>query len=123
MLLGDSGYPCKNYLLTPYLDPTEPHEINYNKAHCQTRVRIEQTFGIVKNRFPCLKYLRVTPERAVTIISACFVLHDIARLRNDMRFDNMEFEADENDHEVQGDHRDDGTGNAFRDHIARAYFS
>ena len=62
----------------------------------------------------------MTPERAVTIISACFVLHDIARLRNDIRFDNVPIVAD-NDHEPQGGHGNDS--NALRDHIATTYFS
>ena len=89
-VLGDSGYACKTYLLTPYIDPELPHQINNNKAHCQTRVRIEQSFGIIKNRFPCPKFLRVTPERAIVIISATFVLHDIACLRNEIRFENLD---------------------------------
>ena len=32
LLLGDSGYPCKPYLMTPYLNPTSVNEEAFNQA-------------------------------------------------------------------------------------------
>jgi hypothetical protein len=49
----------------------------------RTRARVENTFGILKARFQCLKMLRVTPERACDIIIACVVLHNIAIWRGE----------------------------------------
>jgi len=54
-LLGDAGYPCKPYLLTPIASPTTSAEQRYNFAHIQTRNTIERAFGVVKRRFPCLR--------------------------------------------------------------------
>ena len=47
------------------------------------RVRIEMTFGVIKSRFNCLRGLRVKPERASQIITACVVLHNIATIRKE----------------------------------------
>ncbi|XP_060939195.1 putative nuclease HARBI1 [Limanda limanda] len=82
-LLGDRGYPCQRYLLTPYPDPEPGPQRHYNLAHCRTRARVEMTIGILKARFQCLRRLRVTPERACDIIVACVVLHNIATIRGE----------------------------------------
>ncbi|XP_015226372.1 PREDICTED: putative nuclease HARBI1 [Cyprinodon variegatus] len=82
-LLGDRGYPCQPWLLTPYPDPEPGPQQNFNRAHCKTRARVDKTIGLLKARFQCLHYLRVTPERARDIIAACVVLHNIAIIRGE----------------------------------------
>ncbi|KAJ3665365.1 hypothetical protein Zmor_000862 [Zophobas morio] len=47
-LLGDSGYPCKLFLLTPLLHPRTPAEVAYNTAHKKTRNTVERCFGVLK---------------------------------------------------------------------------
>ncbi|CAH2099346.1 unnamed protein product [Euphydryas editha] len=79
-LLGDSGYFCKKYLLTPFVHPTTPMEENYNRAHITTRNTIERCFGVWKRRFPCL-YKGITLRKTTTILNvivATAVLHNIA---------------------------------------------
>ncbi|XP_062596160.1 putative nuclease HARBI1 [Saccostrea cucullata] len=86
ILLGDSGYPCRTYLMTPYNNTNDVrYRERYNSAHCRTRVLIEQTYGILKRRFPCLSVcLRTKPERACQYVVACVVLHNIGILRQDI---------------------------------------
>ncbi|XP_043217108.1 putative nuclease HARBI1 [Amphibalanus amphitrite] len=56
VLLGDSAYPSRRYLLTPINHPGTAAEERYNKAHCRTRVCVEQAFGQLKMRWWCLKH-------------------------------------------------------------------
>lgn len=79
---GDSGYPQRPWLMTPYLNPA-PNSIEdaYNRLHISTRVIIENTFGRLKNRWRCLhrdRTLHYKPEKCAQIIIACCVLHNIA---------------------------------------------
>ena len=78
-LLGDSGYACHPYLMTPCVNPATEKERRYNLAHAKTRNAIEKAFGIWKSRFAILKYkMRTNLRTANNIIIACAVLHNIA---------------------------------------------
>ncbi len=50
-LLGDSGYPNKPWLLTPFLQPEGEAEIAYNSRHTATRALVERCIGLLKSRF------------------------------------------------------------------------
>ena len=54
-LLCDSGYPCEPYLMTLHLNQAGGSQQRYSLAQSQTRIRVEQAFGILKNRFPMLR--------------------------------------------------------------------
>ena len=78
-LLGDSGYPCRTYLLTPLLVTNTDSERNYNAAHIKTRKLVERTFGIFKRRFAVLSIpVRTALPTTKKIILACAVLHNMA---------------------------------------------
>jgi len=79
LILGDTGYGMKEWLMTPiFRNPTQQAERKYNRAHKSTRTIIEFAFGVLKNRFPCLKYMRLDPCYAGKVIMACATLHNIA---------------------------------------------
>ncbi|XP_052218979.1 putative nuclease HARBI1 [Dreissena polymorpha] len=49
ILLGDSGYALKRYLLTPIPAPRNEQEHLYNRQHRQGRLCIERTFHLLKS--------------------------------------------------------------------------
>ena len=56
ILVDDSGYACRSYLMTPILKPNNSGEVRYNIAHRRSRCVIERCFGLLKRRFPRLNF-------------------------------------------------------------------
>lgn len=83
-LLGDSGYGCKNYLLTPLLNPLTEPQRKFNKVFKSARQStIECLFGRWKKRFPILSRKMLTNVSfSVICIVAVSVLHNICIDRN-----------------------------------------
>ena len=78
ILLGDSGYPCKPYLLTPISNPCSPSEERYNASHVRTRTIVERCFGEWKGMFRALKNgMQISLTTAKTAIIAMAVLYNI----------------------------------------------
>eukprot|EP00918_Siedleckia_nematoides_P023255 GHVU01050169.1.p1 GENE.GHVU01050169.1~~GHVU01050169.1.p1 ORF type:complete len:376 (+),score=23.23 GHVU01050169.1:2811-3938(+) len=76
-VLGDSGYRCRPWLLTPYSDPQTEHQRTFNTRHKKTRVHVEMAFGKAKRRFSILgSTVRVKHDRIPAVIVACFSLHN-----------------------------------------------
>ena len=77
ILLGDAGYACRKYLLTPLRVAITPKERRYNFAHTRTRNVIERCFGVLKQRFQCLlNGMRLAPQKVGRTVVACAVLHN-----------------------------------------------
>ena len=119
VLLGDSGYACRSFVMTPYNHPSNPAQQAYNNAHTKTRVIIEQTFGRWKRRFHVLhSEIRMAPERVCNIIGACAVLHNVAILQKEPMEDGEACNMPEVDPYDGPDE-----GRAIRDHICHTFFS
>ena len=84
ILVGDSGYACRAYLLTPILKPKNTGEVRYNTAHRRTRCVIERCFGFLKRL-----HLGESTALANTlvIIVATAVLHNFALIHRKQDFD------------------------------------
>ncbi|XP_021967141.1 putative nuclease HARBI1 [Folsomia candida] len=93
ILLGDSGYGCTSFLMTPFSHPTTAAEKRYQSAQIKTRNPIERCNGLLKQRFNCLRYMRLKLRTTLTTIVACCVLHNIALLHPD----DLQFEEDMNE--------------------------
>ncbi|XP_043120231.1 putative nuclease HARBI1 [Puntigrus tetrazona] len=119
-LLGDRGYPCLPYLMTPYPEPEPGPQTRFNLAHSRTRAKVEMTIGILKSRFQCLRGLRVSPERACDIIVACVVLHNIATIRGESHPPCIEEDGPEEHLQTLQANRD---GRLLRDRICKAAVS
>ncbi|KAJ8909428.1 hypothetical protein NQ315_016450 [Exocentrus adspersus] len=80
VILGDSAYPLKEWLIPPtYEDALNPAQTAFNRAHKRTRRIIENAFGILKEKFPCLNHLRVNPVFAGNIFKCCVTLCNICK--------------------------------------------
>ncbi|XP_049316590.1 uncharacterized protein LOC125779340 [Bactrocera dorsalis] len=85
-ILGDSAYPCRNYLIPVFKDygSLTPNQISFNKTH-SARIVAENAFGALKGRFRRL--LKFTEHRNLCAISnlvasAC-IMHNICIITND----------------------------------------
>ena len=77
-LLGDSGYPLKNWLMTLINQPVTSAERNFNEVHRKTRCSIERAFGIFKSRRRILDHtggsMSYSSTKVAKITVTCCVL-------------------------------------------------
>ena len=81
VLLGDQGYPLKDYLICPYSTDNAAvcREIDiYNYRYSRARRTVECAFGILVSKWRCLKTeLQVSPEHVDKLVSAACLLHNL----------------------------------------------
>lgn len=78
-ILGDSAYMLRQWLMTPLAATRSRREENYNYAHSSTRCTVERAIGVCKQRWQCLRRLRLEPSKACDVVIACCILHNRAR--------------------------------------------
>ncbi|XP_048845582.1 putative nuclease HARBI1 [Brienomyrus brachyistius] len=85
-LIGDSAYPLKPWLLTPFYHPCSEEERRFNEAHGVAHSVIERTICCMKKRWRCLDrsggVLIYHPTKVCNIVIACCVLHNLAQRHN-----------------------------------------
>ena len=79
-LIGDSGYPLKKWLITPYRNPMTHEAKRFNISHRKTCCVIERSFGVLKMRWRILDCkLCYKPCKVCKITVAYCMLHNICR--------------------------------------------
>lgn len=79
VLVGDSGYALRKYLLTPFRNPANEGQNRYNESQIRTRNPVERSYGVWKRRFPILAVgINVKAASVESIVVATAVLHNIA---------------------------------------------
>lgn len=117
VLLGDSGYMLRDWLLTPFLNPNTARQRAYNIHHKSARSLVERSIGILKRRWPCLRRLRLQPVKACNVITACIILHNKARMLNldDPSDSESDTDSDAEDGADDGAHGEGEAGEAGDD--------
>lgn len=79
LLIGDSGYPIRPFLLTKLSIASTRAEQLYNESIIRTRNCIERSFGVYKRRFPILSVgININASKVESVVVATAVLHNIA---------------------------------------------
>lgn len=113
-LIGDTGYPCLPWLLTPFKEPELISQARrrYNKCVSSMRVCVENAFGRLKSRFPVLRWYNMDVNSAEAVIKSCVALHNFVQ-RIDGPWENAE-EDEELDDFTPANLRASATGAALR---------
>ena len=111
-VLGDSAYAQSDTLMTPYPEDQSRMDDNkclYNVRHSQARVEMTKNiYGMLKRRFPFIKFTRVNTLNAVKITTAAAVLHNMALdFADEMPVDNHPTYVEQPEVEQPSDEIDD----------------
>nr|CAI5831368.1 unnamed protein product [Callosobruchus analis] len=84
-LLGDSIYPLKSWLIPPIVeDVNRPEQRRFARAPKKTRRTVECAIGLMKEKFPCLNYLRLQPVFVCKVIKCCVALCNLSRFHDEL---------------------------------------
>lgn len=98
LLLGDSAYPLRPWLMPPIvrdananIRPLAQAVSAFLQAHRKTRFIVECAIGILKEEYPCLNHFRFqSVKRICSAIYACVTLHN---MQNNFRNGSYEYDA------------------------------
>jgi len=104
-IIGDSAYAPRPFLIPAYKkpigSPIDPGNESFNGMLSKARVTSEHTIGMLKNRFPCLRSIRLQLKPGakhlkiiINHIRVCIVLHNLL-----IGYDDVE-DVDNNDDDL-----------------------
>jgi hypothetical protein len=99
VILGDSAYPLRQWLITPFPGDPDGAKGRFNVSHMRTRNVVERAFGVIKNRFSALKTtLRLKdPRDSASVIESAVIIHNLCIRHGDHGEDLSENEDQEPD--------------------------
>ncbi|CAB5202448.1 unnamed protein product [Rhizophagus irregularis] len=90
----------------------------FNRKHSQTRIKVEQAFGLLKGRWRCLLHsLEVSFEIIPHIITTCCILHNICEERRDFLPPEEQYHDTGTDVNSETNVNETSEGNAIRNAI------
>lgn len=104
LIVGDSAYPLKPWLLCPFKDngALSREQKKFNEELSKARIVSEHAYGLTKGRWRVLqKRLDEDSDRIPDTIIACCILHNICIVRGDR------YEIDNDDDDDDDDDNDD----------------
>lgn len=124
-LIGDAGYQCQRYLLTPVSYPSTPAERRYNHAHASICGRAKDAFNLIRRRFQCTaRELRLNPKTSCAIILSCFALHNFILMHQGPDQENSgPLCVPDDGPEERFTGECDAEGESYRQHIIHEWFS
>lgn len=105
--IGDEAFPLNPWLMKRFPNRNLTHaEKIFNYRLSRARLVVENSFGILANRWRCLTTTMQHPPESVTIITkACLTLHNVLRRRMPLRPGEVD-EVDDQGNVVPGAWRD-----------------
>ncbi|XP_054743847.1 putative nuclease HARBI1 [Anastrepha obliqua] len=116
-LLGDSSYPLKPWLITPYRDSNgfRDEQIFFNTIHSECLDDIKRSFGVLKGRFRRLHYIDCLRTAATTkFIAACCILHNICLRNEDFPDEDVAIDIEENEKECYKEHDNTASSSSLK---------
>lgn len=130
--VGDTGYTISATMLTPYQKheergPLSPVQRSVNYRLSSTRMVVEQSFGLLKNRFRLLRRVlkeKVISRTSITIVAAMVVHNLLVDLNDDIRYESDRApepsSSEQNESDTRQSTLDTNEGRAKRDELANA---
>jgi DDE superfamily endonuclease len=102
-IIGDSGFPLKNWLLVPYKRTSaglNRSHLKFNRKLSGTRSVVERAFGDLKTRFRRCLNIDAKVENAVNIIATSVCIHNLCIENGDFCRDSVSLNEEGNHQQV-----------------------
>jgi hypothetical protein len=82
-VIGDDAFALQTWMMKPHaMRHLSKEERIFNYRLSRARRIIENSFGILANRFQCLlTTLQLPPQTATSVVMTCVILHNLMRIR------------------------------------------